>query len=275
MQGPIAQALALTAVGNAALRGADVAAFWPDAAVFHFSRACEFRRVDLSGDRLIAADPLAWFETLRGVSSGLRLHNTPRAPEPGQTLPVEECMLVGFVGGGPAWIIEAVGAERSTLWQGFDRLGDRTDPNQKIWLHAYLLVGETAPQDFSAAPLTVMTEALFDVLEEIEALARIIKAESFAECFRAAREALATKQIAPSPIMDDFTRYAGFDLAQQRMLQAIGQAWVFGGMGSWNDIVAPTEHAADYDRLSEQLFRALNDAICALANSTYSGAATS
>ena len=30
-------------------------------------------------------------------------------------------------------------------------------------------------------------------------------------------------------------------------------------------------HAADYERISEQLFRALIEAICALANSTFDG----
>ena len=71
MQGPIAQALALTCVGNAYLRGEDVAGFWPDASVFRFSKSCDFREVDGDRDELIAADPLAWFETLRS-RRGLR-----------------------------------------------------------------------------------------------------------------------------------------------------------------------------------------------------------
>src|SRR5262245_28631831 len=104
-----------------------------------FSKSCDFRVVDEKSDRQIAADPLAWFETLRGACKGLRLHNMPRPRGPGQTIPVEERMMVGFVGGGPAWLIEAVGEGRSQIWQGYDRLGDRNDPDRKIWLNTYLL----------------------------------------------------------------------------------------------------------------------------------------
>ena len=272
MQGPIAQALALTCVGNASLQARDVAGFWPNAQVFRFAKSCDFRVVDDAGDRLIAPDPSAWFETLRGGCGGLRLHNAPRPAAPGQGSIIEERMLVGFVGGGPAWLIEAVGVKRSRLWQGFDRLGDRDDSNQKIWLNTYLLCGETEPQAFSVEPLAVATKVLGEVLQEIEILARNIQADNFAECFRAARAALSAQTIAANRFLDDFVGYGGFDLERQRALQAILDAWVFGAMGSWNDIGAPAQYAANSDRLSEQLFRTLNECICALANSTYSAA---
>ena len=45
-------------------------------------------------------------------------------------------------------------------------------------------------------------------------------------------------------------------------------------MGSWSDLGASDELKDDYNRLSEQLFGALCDGVCALANSTYSGASS-
>ena len=269
MQTDILRALALVAVGNAALRGREIAGFWPDDEIFRYSKVCDFRVVDDTGDRLLAPDPLAWFASLRGTCSGLRLHNAPRSRGRGQSILAEERMLVGFVGGGPAWLIEAVDVERSQLWLGFDRLGDRDDPQRKIWLNTYLLQGETAPQHFSAAPLRIVGQTLGAVLTEIETLARKLEAENFAECFRSARRTLEGKDDAALAPWADFTRYADFDLEQRRLLQAVLSAWVFGGMGSWNDLGAPPEFAGDYDRLSEQLFRALCDGVCALANSTY------
>src|SRR6185295_13587776 len=116
MQGPIAQALALTCVGNAFLCGEDVSGFWPAASVFRFSKSCDFRELAGDHDTLIAADPLAWFETLRGAR-GLLLHTAPRPRGAQQTIPINERESAGFVGGGPAWIVEVVGAGQSTLWQ--------------------------------------------------------------------------------------------------------------------------------------------------------------
>ena len=266
MLGPIAQTLALTCVGNAALKCCDVGGFWPDATVFRFSKSCDFRCVEGKSVELLAADPLAWFAMLgEQKCKGLRLHHAPRPRGPKQTLPVSDRMLVGFVGGGPAWLIEQVGAGASTLWQGFDRVGDAHDGERKIWRHSYLRQGKTAPQDLSAAPLSTITSAMAPILAEIEALADKLDAANFAGCFADAR-ALLDGAPSPSP---DFARYAPLSEAQTRLLAAIETAWVFGAMGSWNDISPPQEFAGDYDRLSDALFSVLNEAVCAVANASF------
>ena len=269
MQGPVAQALALTCVGNAALRGRDVAGFWPDALVFRFSKSCDFREVEGERDELLATDPLAWFGILRAQGRrGLRLHHAPRSRGPQQTLPVSERMLAGFVGGGPAWLIEQVGAGQSVIWQGFDRLGDRNDPDRKIWLNTYLRRGETTPQDFAARPVGEASADLHAALTEIAALAKRMQFGNWSEVFAGAREIL-DGPVPDHPLIADFKRYAGLDDAQLKLVAATSASSVFGGMGSWNDIAPEAEFAADYERLSEQLFTMLNDAICAVANSTF------
>lgn len=52
----------------------------------------------------------------------------------------------------------------------------------------------------------------------------------------------------------------------QRLFQAARSAYVFGGMGSWNDGAA--EPWEEYERLSEELYRLLNRIFVATANST-------
>lgn len=267
MQGNVAQALALVAVGNAALDGRDVAGFWPNASVFRFSKLCEFLISDGAEWRQLAGDPLEWFEALRPWCKGFRLHVTSRPLQQNQ-MNLPEHITVGFVGGGPRWLIEAVGAEHSQIWEGFDRLLDRKDPQQKIWANGYLLQGETAPQEFTAEPLAPVADALAAVLAEIEQLANDMQAGNFAQCFASARAAL--KGEAAPAYYEDIVRYSSLDASAQSVLAAVSHAWVFGGMGSWNDLGASDDEIGKrYERLSAELFSALERAIAAVANATY------
>ncbi len=53
-----------------------------------------------------------------------------------------------------------------------------------------------------------------------------------------------------------------------RLLDACQSAWVFGGMGSWNDMAFDGEVQVEYDRTSKQLFLILNEVIQAAANAS-------
>jgi hypothetical protein len=50
------------------------------------------------------------------------------------------------------------------------------------------------------------------------------------------------------------------------LLDAAQSAWVFGGMGSWNDLGFEGADQAEYDRVSQQLFTVLNETIQVAAN---------
>ncbi len=273
MQGPIENALMLTAAGNNYLAGRDISGFWPDAPTFKFLGLCEFRLPPPSGKDtdeypVRAADPMAWFASLKPWCKGLRLHFGPSIRGPNQQTDTPDRMLVGFVGGGPRWLVEAVGKDRSELWQGFHRIGDRNHPNQKVWLCTNILQGEIDTAEVESVQLPVALSDLRTVLPEIEAYAREQKLDNFADCFARASEALSSKAVEDAPWIADLVRYAGFDNTQLNVLQAVNHAWVFGGMGSWNDIGGSGER---YDDLSERLFNALNDCISGLGNSTYRG----
>jgi hypothetical protein len=53
------------------------------------------------------------------------------------------------------------------------------------------------------------------------------------------------------------------------MLDAAQSAWVFGGMGSWNDMSFDGEEQREYEEVSEQLFTAVNNAICVATNESF------
>jgi hypothetical protein len=57
-------------------------------------------------------------------------------------------------------------------------------------------------------------------------------------------------------------------LEAKQLLGAVQAAWVFGGMGSWNDLGFDGDDQQEYDKLSIELFLLLNQAICSAINTT-------
>jgi hypothetical protein len=270
VQGPTENALMLVAAGNAFMAGRDMSGFWPDAPSFKFLKLCEFRLPPASGNDadeypLVASDPMEFFSLQNPNCRGYRLHHTIRKRGPNQQSDTPDRMLAAFVGGGPRFLIEAVGQFNSELWEGFHRLGDRNDPERRIWLCTHIMQGMVPVKDAQPVGLAEALSDLRIALPEIEAYAREEKHDNFADCFARAREALEGKPDTDLEWVENLVRYTGFDERQLGVLQAINHAWVFGGMGSWND----TGGGERYDEVSERLYNALNDCIAGLANSTY------
>lgn len=267
MQTPILRALALVTVGNAALRGQNVAAFWPGDPMFQYTASLDFMMPREDGRlKRVAAGPLSWFDKLkkRGCR-GLRLHNAPMK-EHKKLGHIEDRMLVGLVGGGPRWLIEPVYREHSELWEGFDRIGDKNAPDKKIWLTAYVLLGEAETPARVDADVAAASIALRAALFAIENVARKIEGAPFADAFAGARAAL---DGAPLGFELQFLNHAQLGADAVRLLNATGRGWVFGAMGSWNDIKVADALKPEYDAASEALFAALNRAVVAVANSSY------
>jgi hypothetical protein len=273
MQGPVENALMLVAAGNAQLAGRDIVGFWPDAPTFKFLKLCEFRLPPPSGNDkdefpLVAADPMEWFGFQKATCKGYRLHLVERVRGPNQQTDTPDRMLAAFVGGGPRFLIEAVGQFNSEFWEGFHRLGDRNDPDRRIWLCTNIMQGMIPVNDVEPVqPLPAALERLHAALAGIESYARGEKYDTFADSFARASASLEGKRRDPWPHEKEIVRYTGFDERQLDVLHAINHAWVFGGMGSWNDLGGGQE----YDAVSEQLYDALNSATAALASSTFRG----
>jgi hypothetical protein len=61
-------------------------------------------------------------------------------------------------------------------------------------------------------------------------------------------------------------------LEAKQLLASAQAAWVFGGMGSWNDLGFDGSDQQEYTALSDELFLLLNQALGVTVNTT-SGAA--
>ena len=273
MQGPIAQATALAIFGNDILRGYQRENFWPAATVFKFCKAVRF--VALSGEAakptesLFAEDPMQWISRLRDEgTSSLRLHHVARNDPRGS-----DRMSVGFIGGGPRWLIETRHARASDLWEARWQVVNKDDPDQKIWDVAYCRVDQgRAPIPLQTRSLTALRQDLMMALSRIEAFATRQKLETFAGAFRNASGKLSSadplagtyhSDLAPTPIMP---------LEAKQLLASAQAAWVFGGMGSWNDLGFDGSDQQEYTALSDELFLLLNQALGVTVNTT-SGAA--
>lgn len=274
MNGHVYTNLMLTCAGNLFLRGGDVAGFWPGSDAFRFTHSCEFREppaviADGAAYPLVAVDPLDWFAKLKPGFRGLRLHHTARKRAANQQTEVSDRMLAGMVGGGQRWLIEAVGEQESEIWEGFERIGDRDEPNRKIWLWTFIRQGKAPTRqldaDFAGLGLEDAVMRFRQALIDVEAYARTESYDNFAEIFR---EALTELDRAADGTAADWgdACYTGFDARRLSIMSAASRASVFGGMGSWNDLGG----GETYDKVSEALYSTLNDCIVALANSTCS-----
>jgi hypothetical protein len=59
---------------------------------------------------------------------------------------------------------------------------------------------------------------------------------------------------------------ASASLEVRRLYATAAQAWVFGGMGWWNDMGAPVGEEQRYDRLTSELYDAVLEGLATAAN---------
>ena len=286
MQASTAQLVALTAHGNAALRSAsagEAEGFYPGNSSFKHCEYVRFARRPPNGEAgdggEYAETPLAWLEQLRRDGTlGLRLilaptsHPTSHPSSDGHA--VAAGMLAGSVAGANGWMIEAVGAAHSDLWLARWEIGDRRRADQRIWrvMYAPVAIGQ-AQQRHTHLDLARIKAQLQKALQDIASFASAQGLEGFAKAFESGLaqlhahepdlQSLYHPDLLPQPM-------PGMDQAQAQLqgqlLGAVQAAWVFGGMGSWNDQRVDRAQLAQHEALSQTLYRLLTLAIVAVAN---------
>ena len=271
VQGSIAQIVALTTYGNAFLRGLTEfnESFYPANSTFKFCERIEFVGMQPDGEKwkeaLLAADPIAWLEVIRsdGVT-GLQMSYGPSGAKESS-----DRMMVGFVGGGGRWRIEAIGSRSSDWWSGRWQIGDRDRKDQRIWRVTYGRFAEGQPQRGQhTEDLARLRGELERCLGEIAEFAHAQQFGEFAKAFESGLARLRSELPYNDLYHTDIAPLQLLPLSARQLLGASQAAWVFGGMGSWNDVVVGRESQGRYDELSERLYALLNRAIVAAANSS-------
>lgn len=268
----LAQLIALTASGNWALSGqtsvrpVDLSGN----TVFRFVGELAFTTEELRDSelgtagkvRVVARTPEEWFAAL--YQQGVRRLSLARTQEDGTSiLPAHHA--VAFAGGEQAAIVAALPGGKTELWVPGWQLGDRNAPDQRIWGVEYRGIPGPAPSNPFGLPLQEAQESLHAVLVEIARFAGEQDLESWVPHFNSA-DAILTGSGAPGTM--GLFPPSGYPAAASRLLSAAMSAWVFGGMGSWNDTgPRDPDQQPRYDQLSAQLFDAIMNALVSATNS--------
>ena len=276
MQTPLAQAVALICHANAALRGIPAPQFFPGNSTCQFCESITFcvsgKPADSEPQTAVFADsPDAWMRLLPSRSAiGLKLRQQARN-QPG----ISDRNASGFVGGGRIWAIEVMRkGSVSEFWLYRWEVGDRNAPDRKIWHVSYRLVAVEPTKPVPLRALEAITIDLCSALAAIRAFAEAQQCNNFVRCFDDALHALDHPE---ADIGYHKDLYPAGCLAPQAvaLLKAAQSSWVFGGMGSWNDMGFQDKTQQDYERVSDHLFNLLTEAIEAAASSSSPASAQS
>lgn len=271
MQGPIAQIIALTLYGNAAVQGHSqgVEDFFPSNSTFTFCEYVKF--VDLSNvngmlkETSFAETPNAWINKIKddGVSA-LRLIYGPSGDEN-----ISDRMLVGFVGGGGRWLIETISPTGSDYWEARWEVGNRDHPEKRIWQVTYgRVAAKQTTRPVNARRIGQIKADLSSKLKDIAAFARQHNLDGFANAFDNGYAALHSDNPNNEVYHKDISPKEFLSLEANQLLAASQAAWVFGGMGSWNDMGFEGADQQKYERLSDELYQLLNESYLVAVNSS-------
>jgi hypothetical protein len=272
MTGNLSQIIALTTYGNDFFRNGNIPFhFESEHTVFQFCNKVDFRESDKLfffsklRENVIADHPVAWFEYLK--QSGCKELRLYFEYSKTQNL-AKDHKLAGMVGGGGNWLIEAIYADYSNYWANRWQVTDRNAIDQKIWSVNYIRTGVKQRISNLQMDHGKVKHMLGQILTEISDFAFKQHLKNWAEQFDKAKMILESTQPEENFYFKNLIPIDNYSLEARQILFAAAASWVFGGMGSWNDLIF--DHKQDnktYDRLSEELYSCINGAVIAAANS--------
>lgn len=254
MNGSLAQCIVITAYGKAVLAGKlEPTELLGNNTTFQYVRELKF--LDQAGNTACKGT-LGWFAAMRQRgATGLRLiERSVKADLP-------DHISVAFAGFDP-WGIQVDLRKEHEMWVPAWEVARERAKNNRIWRVTYWSMG-LIPSSVQDSVLQASTE-LRGALEEIRDFARG-EANEWVAWFDKALACLDTDQ--PIPYHPDLLPDVGYAKVARRLLAAAFQAWVFGGMGSWNDIGVEKSQQRRYDDCSTRLYRAIIVGCCAATNS--------
>ncbi len=258
------QTVSLVICTNAKLQGHELD-YGPDLCTIKFAEKVPLpdgvpSDVAYDDRKMLALNPSSWFEILKQREvTRLKLHYVSSSQE------LPDRIGAAFVGGGGKWIVEAVHGSKSDIYEKGER-ASRVSGSTFLGFHFLLIEKDVNPSEETAISIDTAHEKLETVLKKAEEFARGQEYTlHWAENFESYREILtdevpiAYDELFPSDIIEDKVRH---------LLAGAFSSWVFGGMGSWNDLSFDEESQKEYEAISDELFNAIHQAIIAGVNNS-------
>jgi hypothetical protein len=271
MQGTIAQIVALTTHGNLILRGllnSSGLEFSNLNSTLTFCESVQFceptNGLLIKKERVYATDPQTWFERLK--EQGVYALRMSYGPSGGNK--IADRMLVGLVGGGGKWLIETCGREHQDFWESRWLVGNENSVDKKIWRVTYIRIATgiaTCPHE--PENLENLKDEVRENLREIIQFSRSQNLDWFTKAFESGLSRLDSRTPFEGLYHKDIAPVDFLPLSAEQLLGSAESAWVFGGMGSWNDQSFEGQTQLRYEQVSESLYQLLNRAVVAAANS--------
>lgn len=265
MNGPIAQLVAIALHGNGILAGTPATSdFLQTNTSAQFCETVRFVRYERAffgfgreQEVAVAESPNRWFSYLQENGAARLLIRW----QAGRDSTTPDRMLAGFVGGGGEWaLIVRFDDGRFERWMAKWEVGDQKRSDRKIWRVTYACVSTGREAPAAVVPEEVARAALKTALTEIHAFSARLKCDPFTQHFERGLAAIA-HEAGAAAYHRDLWPENGLPTGAGDLLNACQCAWVFGGMGSWNDMGFDGADGKEYERVSEQLFRAMTAAI--------------
>ena len=264
MNGILAQAAALAAHAKASrvdARAGGDAQYWKHHSTFKYVKSVNFgvrrRRLFRTAFETVATEPSEWIARFPDVSADTV--NLVAIPSSGTLAPHIAAAFAGAADHG-IWV---VGRD---LWVGAWAPTHRDDPDQRIWSVTYTSVEPTVLTS-TGWDLGDAREELAVALREVGDFAGSDSAlSSWYPTFQEAERDL-DRGDARAPYHPDILPERGYQLRARQLLSGAVRSWVFGGMGSWNDVwVANPDARARYARVTQRLYAAVTGALAAAVN---------
>lgn len=262
MTGIVQQMITLVGYGNHYLNNGKLPSdFFPKNPAFRFCNTVSF--IDLkenassasSQNKPIAEDPVAWMNYLKNKGcQKLRLYFQYSG---NQDFP--DYKSAGMVGGGGYWYIEANYGTVCDVWASRWEVTRQNDTDQNIWSVSYGLLEDNQPPTDLPCNLNVIKEVTAERLSAIAAFASREKLDNYKEIFEKALSVLESSTPAENDNQKQMIPQENYSLLARQLLFSADTAWVFGGMGSWNDLYFKDKSIQQsYEELSYKLY----DNIC-------------
>lgn len=267
MTGILAQTITMTTYGNEYLRTGKPTDFNLLNSTFQHCNSVDFREIRKKNiftakkEAIVANTPTEWFIALKKDGCNkLRLYY--------QTEKSDDHKLAGFAAGGGSWFIECVYDSYSDFW--LSNWTHHKNLKDKPWIVTYrkaLAKQETINLQFD---LKDIREKLRTILEQITEFAFKETDENWGEIFEKAKKTLESKSPETGFYPNDLIVQDNYALENRQLLMSASKAFVFGGMGSWNDIWFKNEEIKqEYNTLSSGLYRIMMKTIVSSINKDY------